>query len=83
MAASFDWHSNIQQTVKTCRYINSGQSNFEFEYLGRFKTKFEKDSGYKSEAQKCSTDGGGRTSHATIRLTHGKHAKNLGPRVYK
>ncbi len=25
----------------TCRYTNSGQSYFEFEYLGEFKTEFE------------------------------------------
>jgi hypothetical protein len=27
--------------MTTCRYINSGQSNFEFEYLGEFETEFE------------------------------------------
>jgi hypothetical protein len=24
-----------------CRYINSGQSNFKFEYLGEFESEFE------------------------------------------
>ncbi len=41
----------------TCRYINSGQSNFEFEYLGKFETEFENILGYKSGAQVCSFDG--------------------------
>ncbi len=27
--------------MTTCRYINSGQSNFKFEYLGEFETEFE------------------------------------------
>jgi hypothetical protein len=43
--------------MTTCRYINSGQSNFEFEYLGEFETEFENSLGYKSRAQVCSFDG--------------------------
>jgi hypothetical protein len=43
--------------MTTCRYINSGQSNFEFEYLGEFETEFENILGYKSGAQVCSFDG--------------------------
>jgi hypothetical protein len=27
--------------MTTCRYINSGQSIFKFEYLGEFETEFE------------------------------------------
>ncbi len=27
--------------MTTCRYINSGQSNFKFEYHGEFETEFE------------------------------------------
>ncbi len=27
--------------MTTCRYINSGQSKFKFEYLGEFETEFE------------------------------------------
>jgi hypothetical protein len=34
LAASFDWPQQY-------RYTNSGQSNFEFEYLGEFETEFE------------------------------------------
>jgi hypothetical protein len=33
--------SNIKWTATTCRYTNSSQSNFEFEYLGEFETEFE------------------------------------------
>jgi hypothetical protein len=43
--------------MTTCCYINSGQSNFEFEYLGEFETEFENILGYKSGAQVCSFDG--------------------------
>jgi hypothetical protein len=35
----------------TCRYINSGQSNFKFEDLGEFETKFENILGHESRAQ--------------------------------
>jgi hypothetical protein len=41
----------------TTRYINSSQSNFEFEYLGEFETEFENILEYKSGAQVCSFDG--------------------------
>jgi hypothetical protein len=37
--------------MTTCRYINSGQSNFKFEYLGEFETKFENNLGHESGAQ--------------------------------
>jgi hypothetical protein len=37
--------------------MNSGQSNFGFEYLGEFETEFKKILGYKSGAQVCSFDG--------------------------
>jgi hypothetical protein len=40
----------------TYRYINSGQSNFEFEYLGEFETEFENISEYESRAQVGSFD---------------------------
>jgi hypothetical protein len=43
--------------MTTCRYINGGQSNFEFEYLGEFETEFENVLGYKSGAQVRSFDG--------------------------
>jgi hypothetical protein len=35
----------------TCRYINSGQSNFKSEYLGEFETEFENILGHESGAQ--------------------------------
>ncbi len=35
----------------TCRCINSGQSNFEFEYIGKFETEFNKFLEYESGAQ--------------------------------
>jgi hypothetical protein len=37
--------------MTTCRYINSGQSNFKFEYLGEFETEFENILGHESGAQ--------------------------------
>jgi hypothetical protein len=37
--------------VTTCRYINSSKSNFEFEYIGEFKTEFLKFLEYESGAQ--------------------------------
>jgi hypothetical protein len=46
----------------TCRYINSGQSNFEFEYLSEFETEFVKLIGYKSGFQARSIDGKKQTS---------------------
>jgi hypothetical protein len=47
-----------------CRYITvyCGQSNFEFEYLGEFITKFENILEYESGAQVCSFDGRKRRS---------------------
>ncbi len=41
----------------TCRYINSGQSNFEYEYLGEFETEFKNILGHESGAPVCSFDG--------------------------
>ncbi len=43
--------------MTTCRYINSGQSNFEYEYLGEFETEFKKILGHESGAQLSSFDG--------------------------
>jgi hypothetical protein len=43
--------------MMTCRYINSGQSNFEYEYLGEFKTEFKNILGHELEAQVCSFEG--------------------------
>jgi hypothetical protein len=43
--------------MTTCRYINSGQSNFEYEYLGEFKTEFKNILGHESGAQVCLFDG--------------------------
>jgi hypothetical protein len=37
--------------MTTCRYNNSGQSNFKFEYLGEFETEFENILGHESGAQ--------------------------------
>jgi hypothetical protein len=37
--------------MTTCRYINSGQSNFKFEYFGKFETEFKKILEYESGAQ--------------------------------
>ncbi len=37
--------------MTTCRYINSGQSNFEFEYIGEFETEFKTILEYESGAQ--------------------------------
>jgi hypothetical protein len=34
-----------------CHYINSDQSNFEFEHLDKFKTKFENILGFESVVQ--------------------------------
>ncbi len=41
----------------TFRNINSGQPNFELEYLGKFETEFENILGYGSQAQLGLTDG--------------------------
>ncbi len=43
--------------MTTCRYINSGQSNFKYEYLGEFETEFKNILGHDSGAQVCSFDG--------------------------
>ncbi len=43
--------------MTTCRYINSGQSNFEYEYLSEFETEFKNILGHESGAQVCSFDG--------------------------
>jgi hypothetical protein len=43
--------------MTTCRYINSGQSNFDYEYLGKFETEFKNILGHESGAQVCSFDG--------------------------
>ncbi len=43
--------------MTTCRYINSGQSNFEYEYIGEFETEFKNILGHESGAQVCSFDG--------------------------
>jgi hypothetical protein len=43
--------------MTTCRYINSGQSNFEYEYLGEFETEFKNIPGHESGAQVCLFDG--------------------------
>jgi hypothetical protein len=37
--------------MTTCRYINSGQSNFKFEYLGEIETEFENILGQESGGQ--------------------------------
>jgi hypothetical protein len=37
--------------MTTCRYINSGQSNFEFEYIGEFETELKPILEYESGAQ--------------------------------
>jgi hypothetical protein len=37
--------------MMTCRYINSGQSNFKLEYLGKFETEFENIPGHESGGQ--------------------------------
>jgi hypothetical protein len=37
--------------MTTCRYINSGQSNFEFEYLGELEADFENSLAFESGAQ--------------------------------
>ncbi len=37
--------------MTACRYINSDQSNFEFEYIGEFETKFKTFLEYESGAQ--------------------------------
>ncbi len=41
---------NIQRTAMTCLYINSGQSKFEFEYLGESETVFKNILGYEKAA---------------------------------
>jgi hypothetical protein len=42
--------------MMTCRYINSGQSNFEFEYFGEFETELKKFLECESGAQVGSID---------------------------
>jgi hypothetical protein len=37
--------------MTTCRFINSGQSNFKFEYFGEFETEFKTILEYESGAQ--------------------------------
>jgi hypothetical protein len=37
--------------MTTCCYINSGQSNYEFEYIGEFETEFKTFLEYESGAQ--------------------------------
>jgi hypothetical protein len=37
--------------MTTCRYINSGQSNFELEYIGEFETEFKTILEYESGGQ--------------------------------
>jgi hypothetical protein len=37
--------------MTTCRYINSGQSNFKFEYIGEFETEFKTFLEYESGPQ--------------------------------
>jgi hypothetical protein len=37
--------------MTTCRYINSGQSNFEYEYVGEFDAEYKTFLEYESEAQ--------------------------------
>jgi hypothetical protein len=37
--------------MTTCRYINRGQTNFEFEYIGEFETEFKTFLEYESGAQ--------------------------------
>jgi hypothetical protein len=37
--------------MTTFRYINSGQSNFKFKYLGEFETEFENILGHESGGQ--------------------------------
>ncbi len=53
-----------------CRYINSGQSNFEFEYIGEFETDFKTFLKYESGAQVGSIDrkSRGQKSRATVPL---------------
>ncbi len=43
--------------MTTCRYINSGQSNFKYAYLGEFETEFKNILGHEWGAQECSFDG--------------------------
>jgi hypothetical protein len=54
----------------TCRYINSGQSNFKFEYLGEFDTEFKNILGHESGAQVGSIPEKtrGQKSRATVPL---------------
>jgi hypothetical protein len=40
--------------MTTCRCINSGQSNFEFEYIGEFDTEYKAFLEYESGAQVAS-----------------------------
>ncbi len=43
--------------MTTCHYINSGQSNFEYKYLGEFENEFKNILGHESGAQVCLFDG--------------------------
>jgi hypothetical protein len=56
--------------MTTCRYINSGQSNLKFEYLGEFETEFDNILGHESGAQVGSIHGKtrGQKSRATVPL---------------
>jgi hypothetical protein len=59
--------------MTTCSYINSGQSNLKFEYLGEFETEFENILGHESGAQVGSIHEKktrGQKSRATVPLRH-------------
>jgi hypothetical protein len=61
--------------MTTCRYINSCQSNFKFEYLGEFETEleteFENILRHESEGQVVSIHekNRGKKSRATVPLS--------------
>jgi hypothetical protein len=58
--------------MTTCRYINSGQSNFEYEYLGEYETEFKNILGHESGAQvqyvRLMEKSRGQKSRATVPL---------------
>ncbi len=56
--------------MTTCRYINSGQSNFEYEYLGEFETELKNILGHESGAQyvRLMEKSRGQKSRATVPL---------------
>jgi hypothetical protein len=65
--------------MTTCRYINSGQSNFKFEYLGEFETEFENILENELEAQVGSIHEKktrGKKSRATVPLNEGNAANS-------